>query len=457
MRKILLVGTVILISSSLLLGSCFKKQAETGPVTLSFYGLDNADVWEPVISQYKSRRPSVTIRYKKFNNPEEFENLLINEIAEGEGPDIFYMHNTWLPRHIKKTVPLQSTSLTPDAFKEVFVKVAEDDFVQPTPSDGVRRIYSLPLYVDTLALYYNKSDYERVVPERGRPASTWNVIKDEADKFRQLDSEGKLSSGAIALGRSDNIKLAPDILYNLFLQAGVDFYDREFKRVSFASGGQNMFDYFVSFAMPQNKNFSWSLDSVPADKPLAEVEAFLSHKVSAIFGYSDLYQKLENDLKNVSTRSLTNISMRDIGVMQIPQMGTDSGDFKVWSNYYGLTVSRNSRNAATAWDFIQFATSKEKAKTYHQKTKRPTARRDLIEDQKKESVTEVFVSQLGYAASYRIFSDKLFADLFRKAVQDANGGRTAMEALGAAQTAINDILEIEAPRGLYPPVPKKKK
>lgn len=441
---------VFVFGSSLVLSGCLQKAPASGPVSLTIYGLDDSDVLDPIISKYKEKNPSVSVKYKKFNDEKEFENMLINEIAEGEGPDVFYLHNTWLPRHLKKIVPLTSESLTTQNFSQYFVNVTGNDFIQPDPKDGLSKIYALPLYVDTLALYYNKTDFEQKLPERGKPASNWDVFKEDASKLRKQAEDGKLEKGAIALGRTDNIRLGVDILYNLFLQAGVEFYDADFKQTRFAGSGQEVFDYFLSFANQQNKNFSWNTDLVMPTQPLGEVEAFLAGKVSAILGYSELYQRLETELKNVKTRSGSTISMKEIAVMPIPQVATQEADYKVWADYYGLAVSRNSKNPTKAWGFVQFAASKDSAKTYHQKTKRPTARRDLIEDQKKEPIIDVFVSQLGYAGSFRIFSSQKFAEVLNKAVADAGAGKTSSQALGEAQTTINDMLKLEVPNGMYP-------
>lgn len=453
-RKFFSLATVVVLLTFLLSG-CFRSNVGTGPVSLTFYGLDNSDVFDPIISKYKDQHSNVNIKYKKFNDPVAFEDLLVNEIAQGEGPDIFYINNTWLPHHIKKVVPLQSTVLTPTNFSETFVNIANQDFVQPDPADGIKKIYALPLFVDTLALYYNKGYFERKLPERGKPGSTWDIIKEDASKLREQGQDGVLQKGGIALGRGDNISLAADIFYNLLLQGGVDFYDKDFKQVAMTNGGQEYFDYLTSFSNKQNKNYSWSENMVTSDKPLQEVEAFLSGKVGAIAAYSDLYGRITTEGKNVAKRAGSVIDINDVGVMKMPQVSADEADFKVLANYYGLAVSRNSKNAQTAWDFVQFATSKSNSTVFHQKTKKPTARRDLIEEQKKEPITDVFVSQVGYADSFRLFSKQRFDELIKQAFIDANGGQNARQALGDAQNKMNELIKLEAPNGLYPK-PKKK-
>ncbi|MBI5413341.1 extracellular solute-binding protein [Candidatus Peregrinibacteria bacterium] len=455
-KKILLGVAIVVVVSFIAIRCARTRTPSSGPAALTFYGLADSDVFDPIITRYKSNHPGVTIKYKKFNDPVEFENLLVNEVAEGQGPDIFYLHNTWLPRHIKKLVPLKSDTFTQQKFSETYVNVTADDFIQPDPADGNRKIYALPLYVDTLALYYNKSIYEKKLPEKGKPANNWDALKEDASKLRKQTQDGVLEEGEIALGRADNIRLAADIIYNFFLQSGVDFYNKDFKNAQFAGPGQESFDYFLSFSDKKNKNYSWSADIVPSSSPLKEVEAFLAGKVSAILAYSDLYPALETHLKNVKSRNPSVISLSDIAVMPVPQIATNEADYKVLADYYGLAVSRNSKNAQAAWDFVQFATSQAESKAFHQKTKLPAARRDLIEEQKKEPITDVFVSQVGYAGSYRLFSDVKFRKFMNEAVQNALSGQTSSQALGAAQVKISDLLKLEAPAGLYPMPPIKK-
>lgn len=460
MKKSILWKVLILLIASIVLAGCFhREKTATKSASLLFYGLDDSSVFEPLIAQYREKNPQVSIKYKKFNDSLEFENLLVNEIAEGEGPDIFYIHNTWLPRHSKKLVPLTSETLTPQNMGETFVNVTVSDFVQPDPRDGKRKIYALPLFVDTLALYYNKKHFEQKIPERGKPAATWDLIKEDASKLREQESTeegGRLRQGAIAFGRADYISLSVDILYNFFIQAGVAMYDDEYKQVRLASGGQDYFDYFLSFASSRNKNYSYSADLVDQKSELPEVEAFLAGSVSSILAYSDLYPRLETLLKNVRSRGQSVIAMSDIAVARSPQVSTNESDYKVWADYYGLAISRNSKSSAAAWNFVQFLTSKQRAQAYHNATKRPTARRDLIEEQKKEPITEVFISQVGYGASYRVFSEVRFGQLLHEALVQAANGKTSREALQDAQTKMNEILKTEAPNGLYPK-PKVKK
>lgn len=451
-QKYILVALVIVV---LFLAGCGTKAPVSGPATVTIYGLDNSNVFDPIISAYKERQPQVTIKYKKFVDRADFEELMVNEIAEGEGPDVFYIHNSWLPRHLKKIVPLNATDFTPDQFNEAYVNVVGDDFLQVDPSDGAKKIYALPLFVDTLALYYNKELFEQFIPERGKPGETWEAVKQDAVKFRK--ENGSLERGEIALGTAHTVSLAAEILYNYWIQASVPFYDEENKQVKIAGAGEKLFEDYLGFADRSSDSYSFG-DELTSGSDLNEIEAFLNGKVAAIVGFSDVWGRLSNDLKNVKTRSNDTISLSDVSIAPIPQLSTDEKDFKAFASYYGLAVSRTSKNQKAAWDFIRFVGSKTASQMYVNKTKRPTARRDLIEGQKKDENLKVFASQLGFAASNHVFSYEKFGNYLRDALAKASGGQTRTSALNEAQTRMNEVLKRDAPNGIFekPKVLKKK-
>ena len=180
-----------------LLSGCLKKdptQKTTAPkaVTLVYYKLfDQEDVISPMIQQYQALHPNVVIKYKKFDNTADYFRTILNSLAEGEGPDIFSVPNYWLMRNAKKVTPMPPDYYNPKTFEDTFVSVAANDLVFNDPRDGVRKVFGLPLTVDTLALYYNKDQYEDKVPSRGKPPATWadfkNDVFDMTIRFRCFD------------------------------------------------------------------------------------------------------------------------------------------------------------------------------------------------------------------------------------------------------------------------------
>lgn len=114
-RQIVTFTLLVAFSAFLFSGCIAKEQApkasKTEPITLVYYKLfDDEDVMKPLIQQYQSAHPNVTIVYKKYTDPVEYENLIINELAQGEGPDVFSMPNYWFLRNVKKLTPMPTAT-----------------------------------------------------------------------------------------------------------------------------------------------------------------------------------------------------------------------------------------------------------------------------------------------------------------------------------------------------------
>src|SRR3989344_5628793 len=74
--------------------------------TLQFWGVfDSRNAFDTAISEYRKINKNVRIVYRELNF-EEYEKILIDSFAAGTGPDIWMMHNTWLPKHGDKIAVL---------------------------------------------------------------------------------------------------------------------------------------------------------------------------------------------------------------------------------------------------------------------------------------------------------------------------------------------------------------
>ncbi|MBI2476917.1 extracellular solute-binding protein, partial [Candidatus Uhrbacteria bacterium] len=80
-------------------GSKEAKQA-LEPVDLTVWRVfDDSDSFRGVIDAYKRVHPNVRINYKKLRF-DEYEDALIQALAEDRGPDIFVVHNTWMKKYL---------------------------------------------------------------------------------------------------------------------------------------------------------------------------------------------------------------------------------------------------------------------------------------------------------------------------------------------------------------------
>ncbi|MDP3740903.1 MAG: extracellular solute-binding protein, partial [bacterium] len=176
---------------------------------------------QPILEEFRKAYPNVQINFVG-KNVDTYEDELIDALASGTGPDIFSIHNDWLPKHKDKMAPAPAKTLGLREYLESFVEVVSSDL---TSED---QIYAVPLSVDVLALYYNKD----ILAGSGivRPPATWEELVNMTPKLTRQDKFGNFERSAIALGTSDNINRAPDILGLLMLQNGVVLYspDRKF-------------------------------------------------------------------------------------------------------------------------------------------------------------------------------------------------------------------------------------
>ncbi len=455
-RKFL--ASLLLVALVFGLTACRKKENEPAKkdysgVELTYYKVfDDEEVLAPAIQQYEADHPGLTIHYKKFSDFSEYQNQILNEMAEGEGPDIFSMQNTWFASNYRKIRPMPKDIGAPDDFAKVFVDTAYKDLVRPD-ENGDEQVYGVPMTVDTLALYYNKAQFEDRIPTRGQPSSTWEGIKDDVVQLTKTNSSfSRFEVSGIAMGRADNISRGVDILYLLFLQYGVKFYNDNISEATFA--GQygtastatypalDALDFYKSFADPKQKNYSWN-EFAADDDAQKEVDAFASGKVSMIAGFSYTYEDILNEISVLSSRGVKTIDKNDIRIAPIPQIYDPeiSKDKRVtYANYFAETVSKNSKNPDLAWDFLIYMTNKKNLEHYFDELHKPTSRRDMIADQSKDPVFGVFASQIGYAESFPILDYYRYKDIFAAVISQANSAAVTNGDLLNAQNLITEML-----------------
>ncbi len=469
----LIVFFLILSLFSLSATGCRKKdptqqKQDYSGIELTYYKVfDSSDVIEPMISKFEDSHPGLTINYRKFADFSEYEKTILNEMAEGEGPDIFSMQNTWFVSNYKKISPLPDKMGSTYDFASTFVDVAYKDLVRPDDG-GIEKVYALPMTVDTLALYYNKDHFEDRLPTKGKPSLTWEGIKEDVALLNKTDTSfDRFEVSGIAMGRADNISRAVDILYLLFLQYGTDFYNENISEAIFAGrqGGEvynypalEALNFFVSFAKEDFKHYSWNEFVVSEDSEAKEIEAFAKGDVSMIIGYSYTYDLILNSMDTLKADKIATIDKEDIGVAPIPQLFDPdaSNDKRVtYASYFAETVSRNSEYPDIAWDFLIFLTSNENLDYYFQETHKPTSRRDMIEDQKKDPIFGVFASQIGYAESFPLLDYDRYKEIFSSVITAAYMREDLDTILLEAQVLINNMVPKEGV--LVPAKPQSEK
>ncbi|PIZ74655.1 hypothetical protein COY07_00290 [Candidatus Peregrinibacteria bacterium CG_4_10_14_0_2_um_filter_43_11] len=433
--------------------------AKKGLKELDFYFVfDNTDAFKEQIQAFQSKNPGLVVRTKKFANLNEYEDLIINEIAEGEGPDVFMIHNSWITKHQKKLLPIPldlPITMPPELFRQTFFQAAAEDLIKD------EKIYGMPMSMDNLAIYYNKAYFRDLLATTDSPAKLWAEIKDQVFQLTKRDnSPERFALSGIAMGRADNITNAVDALYALMLQFGVKFYDEKEEHAVFAqkqagdveNPGVEALKLFTGFALPSYKNYSWNETITGAAPDDRDVGPFVRGKTAMIVGYPYFYDVLVQKIQTQQKLGGKYIDVKDIGIAPLPQLTTveESGRRDTLASYFPLVVSRTTDMPEEAWSFIQFMTSSDVLQTYYKKTHRPTSRKDMVAEQQTDAMFGVFAFQAPFAKSLKIYDTAAYAKIFGDAIQEVvRNIATPEDALRDAQTKVTCVLRRQ--KGLIGP------
>jgi len=395
-------------------GCKVKDRATTAaiePITLTYWRVyDGVDAFDEIITNYQLLHPFIRIDYRKLRY-EEYENELLNALAEDRGPDMFSIHNTWIRKYQSKITPMPETTTiaymvsTGTIKKEVLpelrtirsltLKEVRDNFVDVVGRDVIlddSKVYGLPLFVDTLAMFYNKDLLNNAgISEAPK---YWNrEFLQTIKKLTKQDAKKGLIQSGIAMGGSENIERYSDILATLMMQNGATMINDnnqvtfqaipEFAKDTGYNPGLEALRFYTDFANPTKESYAWNNEM---DNSL---NMFINGNLALMFGYSYHIPLIKAGAPKLN-----------FSVAKFPQIeGTPPTNIN-FANYWVETVSKKSKHSDEAWDFIQFITKAEQAKTYLEKTQKPTALRVLIAEQRNDDEIGVFVDQALTAKSW---------------------------------------------------------
>jgi ABC-type glycerol-3-phosphate transport system substrate-binding protein len=372
------LGLVIVVFLVLVFSAKPKTQssASTKPVTLTFWDpFITTENLQPLISDYQQKHPNVQIVFTK-KDVNTYPSDLLDALASGNGPDIFAINNAWLPEYIDKITPASSTTISYAAYKQTFVDAAVNDFTLN------QKVYGIPLYVDSLALYYNKD----ILGTAGiaTPPKTWDELATDVQIIKRADKTGYFTLSGLAAGTNANVNRAVDILYLMMLQKGVVPYSADGTQPQFnqsvqANGnsdnsGLDGLNFYTSFADPTSPNYNWNSRSDYS------IDAFANGRAAFLYSYSYTEATIKQENPNLN-----------FDVAPVPQPNLDQPSVN-FANYWGEVISKQSKNSAYAWDFLNFITSKAELDKYYAADKEPSSRLDLINLQIQDPDIGVFAN-----------------------------------------------------------------
>lgn len=392
------------------------KTGSKNQVVLTYWGL-----WEPenvmssLISEYKKNHPEVTINYLKQSH-KDYRERLQSALAQGTGPDIFRLHNTWLAMLKKDLAPMPEKISQSLNLSQNYYPVVNDDL----KIGG--QFLAVPLEFDGLSLFYNT----KIFDEAGKlPPDSWDKLRQTALDLTVKDETGKIKIAGVALGTTNNVDNFSDILGLMMLQNGANLSQPT------GSLAEDALKFYTLFS---------TVDKVWNQTLPASSYAFAMEKVAMIFAPSwRIYE-----IKQINPQ----LKFKTVPVPQLPETKVS------WASFWVEGVALKSKNSQAAWDFLSYLSSKEALTKFYDNAAQvrgfgePYPRIDMASLLENDPLVGSFVKQGSYAKSWYLCSqthdnginDKMIK-YFEDAVNANLNNQTATNSLTTASQGVAQVLK----------------
>ena len=388
---IIIFGTIGVLLVILLIAFIFgigRKQTSLPPASLTIVGIENPEIMRDVINNFHEKNQNVNVTYERID-PANYEQTLVNRMAEGQAPDIFFLKNTWVTKHKDKIYPLPQDLLAVSVsdIEHTFADGAFSDLITPS-----NQILGVPITFNIPVLLYNKDIFNNA--GIAKEPKTWDDVVTTSRTLTQKTSAGDVGQSGIALGAYQNVDHAFEIISAMILQEGDPIINPSTNQAVLDIRAKSAVSFYTSFADPQNQNYSW-------DKRFDNsLDSFSEEKTAMVIAFS-------TDLTRIKAKN----PHLNFGILPFPQK-SDSARRIVYADYIFPTVSRTSPNPLSAWQFVLFLASKDSAKRFADGTGLAPARRDLISEKPASSLSQAFYRQALIARTWPVPNEPAVRNLF---------------------------------------------
>ena len=403
-------------------GPSFSETASnpSGPVELTIWSLrEDEPIFRALAEEYKKKNPNFRLKFV-HQSTLNYRTRVQTQIAHGQGPDIFMVHNTWVPMFLStnsiSTMP--SKVMTINEFSSEFYPVAKDTLTEGS------KIYAVPAEFDGLAMFVNEDILKAANVE---VPQNWGDFQRAAQAVTVKDNSGRITTAGASVGTTNNVDYWPDILGLLLLQQpGVNINKPDNELAA------QVINFYTSFAKDRGTSV-W-------DKSMENsTKAFLDGKLAFYFGPSDRVREFASN---------PSLKFKTYPVPQLPGGNTS------WGSFWGWSVASNSPNQELAWDFIKCISSADSQKLIFKQTAEtrtvgdPFSRVDLRQDLLSDVWLGSYLVQAPNAKSWYLSSqtfdqginDEMIA-VFQKAVDRVLDGGDPLSEVRGVSSEIPVILE----------------
>jgi maltose-binding protein MalE len=186
--------------------------------------------------------------------------------------------------------------------------------------------------------------------------------------------------------------------------------------------GQRALTFYTDFANAQRAVYTWNgaMDY--------SIDAFVGGKTAMMINYAHQIPVLRAAAPRLNW-----------AIAPVPQ--ASAVDVRTYANYWPFVVSRQTDAPNASWRFVHYMAAGNGTIPFLNATGRPSARRDLIEEQKLDKDLGVFAEQALAARSWFQIDAVAIETIFADMIDDVNYGKQELaEALKSAEAKISVLM-----------------
>ncbi|MCK4918576.1 MAG: extracellular solute-binding protein [Candidatus Pacebacteria bacterium] len=353
----------------------------------------------------------------------DFDSVLAEAMAEGEGPDLFFLPQSKIIKHQNKILPIPYETFSIRDFKDYFIEEGELYLTD-------NGILALPFMVDPLLMYWNRDIHTRMGVSG--PPYYWDSFFTFTKKVTEKDEYLNILTSAVALGGYENIVNAKEILLTLIMQTGnpISVRDGENLEIIFENGvnGQSIatesaIRFYTGFSDPAKDIYSWN-SSLANSK-----NVFLSGDLALYFGFASEMEDIQNKNPNLN-----------FDVSFLPQT-SDVKNVINFGKMEALAINKGSKNPAGAYNVATALIQGDTLLYLNKVTKLPPVSRIILAKEPIDPYQSIFfkaaLASRGFLDIDETETSFIFQDMIKSVI---SGRRKLSEAVSRADAEMSELL-----------------
>lgn len=358
-------------------------------------------------------------------DPRFFNEELVEALASGSGPDLFFLFQEDIVRHEDKIQPISYEIMSEREFKDTFVEEGEL-FLES------RGILGMPFILDPMVLYWNRAHY--ATAGISRPPRFWDEFLSIAidGVLTKKGENGAIVQSSLSFGEYRNIIHAKELLSMLMLQAGNSIAKRQegqvvsqlrFRLSDNQFPAENALRFYTDFANPLKSVYSWNRALPEAQK------AFARGILSSYIGFSSEIRSIRAQNANLN-----------FDVAAVPQVRTSNLSV-TFGNMIALATPKTSQNQIGAMSTAFILTSENALQKLSDVTGLPPVLRALLTARPSDPFKAIFTDAALQSRAWLDPNSKETETIFQNMIESVVSGRLRIsEVIRISDSEIESLL-----------------